>query len=270
MDSYYYRQVRFGPGSISPAVRYLIIANVAVFLVQSILWRFFNTGAFDLYFGMRPDLFVKHFYLWQPFTYMFLHGGLFHILFNMLFLWMFGTEVEQRMGTRDFTIFYIFCGVGAGLLTCVFWNNWNVTTIGASGAIYGVFVAFGLMFPNRMILLFFMIPIRAYYLMAGLVAMQLYGLIFSPGGSVSYVAHVGGAALGYLFLRYQSTITAMIDDYIDKHEEQKEYILRQEKVNEQKKTDEILDKINHEGMHKLTRAERKFLRDRSRRKRRKM
>lgn len=269
MDSYYYRQVRFGPGNISQAVKYLIIANVAVFLLQSILWRFFPEIPINSILGMRPESFIGHFFIWQPVTYMFLHGGLFHILFNMLFLWMFGTEVEERMGTRDFTIFYFFCGIGAGILTCVIPANWHIPTMGASGAIYGIFVAFGLMFPNRMILLFFMIPVKAYYLMMGLVALQIYSLVFSPGGNISYIAHVGGAGLGYLFLRYHSRVSKMIDNYVDNKEQRKEQQGREETLNEQKKTDEILDKINKEGMHKLTRAERKFLRDRSRRKRNK-
>lgn len=257
---YVYRQVQFGPGYITPVVRNLIIANVAVFLVQSILSLTSFRGFLELHGGMTPSLFIKGFHLWQPVTYMFLHGGVMHLIFNMFFLWMFGTEVEQRIGSRMFSVYYFFCGIGAGLLTCLFWQNWDVPTIGASGAIFGVLLAFGLLFPDRMVLLFFVIPVRAFYFAIGIGVIELYYLIFMPKGSVSYIAHVGGMLFGYIYLRFNREITIGLGKVRIK----KPGGAQSEKRSfeeDQRRVDEILDKINREGIHRLTRAERNFLRE---------
>jgi len=275
--SYYYRQVQFGPGSPPPVVKKLLIANVAVFLAQSLLWRFIGGGDWlVMHFGMTPALFLKKLHLWQPFTYMFLHGGLFHVFLNMVYLWMFGTEVEQKMGSRQFWRFYIFCGVGAGIMsyllsTAVAYITHDpmagmVPTIGASGAIFGVMLAFGLFFPNRIILLFLVVPVRAYYLVIGLGLLNLYSLVFVQG-QISYIAHVGGMLCGYLFLKYYGEIIGTIEEYAERgaQEKRRKRIMREKE--EQKRVDEILDKINRDGMHKLTREERNILRDRSKRRR---
>src|SRR5438093_9522849 len=133
----------FGPGRLSTAIKWLIAANVAMFLIQ-----FFVAGVTDV-LGLRPARVVGSFWVWGLATYMFLHAGFFHIIFNMLALWMFGTELEHRWGTRYFLKFYAVTGVGAGALTLLvsllpfgFGRQlWNANIIGASGAIYGVLLA---------------------------------------------------------------------------------------------------------------------------------
>lgn len=277
--SYYYKQVQFGPGGLSPLIKNIIIANVAVFLLQSIVSRFTGYGGWlELHFGLTPALFLRSLHFWQPFTYMFLHTGLFHILFNMFFLWMFGTEVERKMGSRQFAIYYLSCGIGAGVLSYFFTlfaifiglqpqDAWFIPTIGASGALFAVMLAFGLFFPDRMILVFFMFPVKAFYLVIGLGLLELYHLVFSPGGNVSYIAHLGGMLFGYLFLRYQGTIMGTIEEYAERGAEYRHRTEIAQKLNEQEQIDKILDKINREGMHKLSREERKILRDRSKRRR---
>ena len=271
--SYYYRQVQFGPGSPTPVVKNLIIANVAVFLVQSILTFTDYSNWVVFHFGMTPALFLRSLHIWQPFTYMFLHGGLFHVGLNMIFLWMFGTEVEQRMGSRQFSIYYFACGIGAGIITYFFSIPFSlfgdghmamIPTVGASGALFGVMLAFGLFFPNRIVLLFLILPVKAFYLVIGLGLLNLYSLVFVQGG-VSYIAHLGGMLCGYLFLRYYGDIAGAYLDYSDRKEETRRENDRRKNEEEQKKVDEILDTINRDGMHTLSRAERKFLRDRSRR-----
>src|SRR3954469_6184419 len=140
----------FGPGPVSSALRALIIANVVVFFAQAVMPQLTDL------FGLRPYL-VVHGWLWQLGTYMFLHGSLFHILFNMLALWMFGAELERMWGTRYFLKFYFATGIGAGLLTVVFSflpfdasrQIYASNVIGASGAIYGLLLAYGLYFPDR-------------------------------------------------------------------------------------------------------------------------
>ncbi len=266
MDKYYYKQVRFGGGSIGPVVRTLIIANVAVFLAQSAIAQFTPYGRWLLlHFGMTPANFLLHLNLWQPVTYMFLHGGLMHILMNMFVLWMFGTEVENRMGSRTFAVFYFFSGIGAALLTCVFLRNWGVPTIGASGAIFGVMLAFGLMFPDRIILVFFIIPMRAFYFVMLMGLLELYYLVFGLGGGISYSAHVGGMLFGYIFLRYGSKIMGFVDEKAGRYEAKQKLDRFERTEDAQRRVDTILDKINREGIHKLSRAERNFLREQARR-----
>jgi len=282
--SYYYRQVQLGPGAPGPFLRSIIIINIAVFLASLLIGNYiFHGGHFFgwLYshFGMTPSFFLRYLHLWQPVTYMFIHShtGILHIFFNMLMLWMFGTEIEQRMGSRRFGIFYFFCGAGAGILSYLFSfvcvaagmkEAWQVPTVGASGAIYGVMMAFALFFPNRLILLFFIIPIRAFYLMMGLGLMQLYYLVSMPYGGISYIAHVSGMLLAFLFLKYQWPVAGFVEGIAEQRREEK---TRQEKTRaeeDQKRIDCILDKINTGGMHTLTKEEKNFLRERSRRRRR--
>jgi membrane associated rhomboid family serine protease len=266
MDRYYYKQVRFGPGSIGPVVRSLIIANVAVFIIQSAVASFTSYNGWMLaHFGMTPVYFIRAFHLWQPVTYMFMHGGLFHLLMNMFVLWMFGMDVERRMGSRTFAIFYFFCGIGAGLLTCVFLRNWDIPTIGASGAIFGVMLAFGLMFPDRIILVFFVLPMRAFYFVLLLGLFELYYLVFGLRGGISYSAHVGGMLFGYLFLRYSGKIMGFVDEKTGRIQATRKLADLERSEDAQRRVDTILDKINREGIHKLSRAERNFLREHARR-----
>jgi membrane associated rhomboid family serine protease len=192
----------FGPGPLTPAIKAIMIANGVMFVITYFLQDLI------LVFGLRPaDLFDK-FAIWQLVTYMFLHGGISHILFNMLTLWMMGTELEHRWGTRFFTKFYFVCGIGAGLTqvlvgliplptTSVFFTN---VTIGASGAIFGLLLAYALYFPTRPILMFFIFPVPAKYFVMILGAIQLM-LASGGGGGVAYTAHLGGIATGYLYLK---------------------------------------------------------------------
>ena len=140
MENYYNRQqVRFGlgGGNITPAVKQLLIANGIVFFLQMIAG-----DQLIVLFGLSRDFILKKFFVWQFFTYMFLHAGFFHIFFNMFMLWMFGGEVERAWGSKEFLKYYFICGAGAGVFQLVFKP---ALVIGASGAIYGVLIAFVLL-----------------------------------------------------------------------------------------------------------------------------
>ena len=142
----------FGPGPLSTTLKALIGANVAMFVVTS----FMPCAAASIW-AWCPTLVLHQFWVWQLATYMFLHGGLFHILFNMLALWMFGTELERIWGTRYFLKFYFVTGIGAGALTVLFsllpfgfaQQVQHSVIIGASGAIYGLLLAYAMYFPDR-------------------------------------------------------------------------------------------------------------------------
>lgn len=192
---------QFGPGPLTPAVKALLIANVALFLVQMAL------PELTAYGGLTPAAVLESFWIWQPVTYMFLHGGLMHLVFNMLALWMFGVELERLWGTRAFARFYMLCGLGAAATTLVvallpfsFADVLYVTpTVGASGAIYGLLAAFGVLFGNRIIYyLFFPVPARIYALIIG--AITLLQSVTSSGGGVAHLAHLGGLVTGWALL----------------------------------------------------------------------
>jgi membrane associated rhomboid family serine protease len=141
--------------------------------------------------------------VWQLVTYMFLHAGITHVLFNMLTLWMFGLQLERDWGTRRFLKYYFYCGIAAGV--CVLVVNmllgyWGTVTLGASGAIFGVLVAFGVMYPDQTVLMYFLFPIKAKYLVMIFVAIELL-LTFGPNTGVSTIAHLGGAAFGFVYLK---------------------------------------------------------------------
>jgi membrane associated rhomboid family serine protease len=141
---------------------------------------------------------------------MFLHGGLLHLLFNMLTLWFFGVQLEQDWGARRFLKYYFYCGMAAGVSVVGFniaaaaltgsptW--WNVPTVGASGAIFGVLVAFGVLYPDQTVLMSFLFPIKAKYMVMIYAAIELI-LIIGPSTGVSNIAHLGGMAFGYLYLK---------------------------------------------------------------------
>lgn len=192
---------QFGPGGISPAVKMLLIANVALWILNLIV------PAMTLGLGLSPrDVFTK-FAFWQPVTYLFLHDtrGFSHLLFNMLALWMFGTELERTWGTRFFTKYYFVTGVGAAMTTLLLaWFSDGIyysLTVGASGAIYGLLLAWAMYFPHRTIYFYFLFPIpaRVFVMIVGAIAfLSSFG---GPGGGIAHVAHLGGLVVGYLYLK---------------------------------------------------------------------
>jgi membrane associated rhomboid family serine protease len=178
-------------------VKAIVIACVIVFLFQ----RFIAPESFTQLFGLVPSKVLYSGYVWQLVTYIFLHdtGNLLHLVFNMLGLWMFGSDLEQFWGTKRFMRFFFVCGIGAGVLFTLLSRS-DITTIGASGAVYGVLLAFGLLFPDR-IIYYIIFPIKAKYFVMIMGALAFYASIGSRNSGVAHVAHLGGMACGYLYLR---------------------------------------------------------------------
>ena len=197
-----YRTLSFS-GYFTKGVKWLLISNTVVFLVQYLSSRSELAPHITALFALRSYGVLRTFMVWQLFTYMFLHGGVWHLLFNMLTLWMFGTQLEGDWGTRRFLKYYFLCGVAAGVcvvLANVLVGDWYTQTIGASGAIFGVLVAYGVMYPNQTVLMNFLFPIKAKYMVMIYAAIELL-LTFGPNTGVSTVAHLGGMAFGYVYLR---------------------------------------------------------------------
>ena len=193
--------VSFGPGRMTPAVKLLVIVNVVMFVLNLIV------PLMTLRLGLQPQAVFEQFAIWQPVTYMFLHdiGGVGHILINMLSLWMFGTELERTWGTRFFTKYYFVTGIGAAatsLILSLFIDDiYYTVTVGASGAIYGLLLGYGMYFPNRPIYLYFVFPIPAKYFVMIVGAIAFLSALGGPGGGVAHTAHLGGLVVGYLYLK---------------------------------------------------------------------
>ena len=190
-----------GPGAPTPAVKLLLITNIALFFLNAIVG-----DVMTIRLGLSPQSVFEDGALWQPVTYMFLHStrGLGHILFNMLALWMFGTELERTWGTRFFTKYYFVTGIGAAatsLVLSLFIDDiYHSTTVGASGAIYGLLIAYAMYFPHRTIYyIIFPIPARVFVTIMGLIA--FWSSINGDGGGVAHTAHLGGLVVGYLYLK---------------------------------------------------------------------
>ncbi len=169
----------------------------AVFLLQT-----FVSGRITLYLGLVPILVWKKYFLWQLATYIFLHGGFSHILFNLLALWMFGGELENYWGSRKFLGYFFFCGIGAGICTVVFSPYQFIPVIGASGAIYGILLAFGWLFPNRPIYIYFLFPIPAKFLVIIYGLIELFASMEGTGGGIAHLTHLGGLLFGILYMAY--------------------------------------------------------------------
>ena len=203
----------FGPPVTPPVIKQLLIANAVVFFAQFAL----RLPIFDLLMA-RPDDFWTRGYLWQPFTYMWMHGGLGHIAANMFSLWMFGSQVALVWGAQRFLRYYLLCGVGAGLIIVTYpWipvllggvgrESLGYPTLGASGAIFGVLLAYSLTWPDRTIMLIFPpVAFRAIWLIPLLFFMEIY---FGPP-NVSHTGHLGGVLVGWLLLRSQGDARGLL------------------------------------------------------------
>ncbi|MDZ7637152.1 MAG: rhomboid family intramembrane serine protease [Bryobacterales bacterium] len=193
-----------GGGPVPPAVKLLLISNTAVFLVSFFADMLGAGGIFAL-LGLSPRMVLNNGTIWQFATYMFIHSpnGIGHILFNMLALWMFGSDLERDWGTRFFMKYYLVCGIGAGMMDLVirllFSLRMDVLIIGASGAIFGLLLAYGMLYPNRTILFMLLFPIQAKYFVM-IIGGIAFLMSFQSGDGVSHVTHLSGMLFGFLYL----------------------------------------------------------------------
>ena len=283
-DSYYKPGFGVTIGSKwTRVIMILIIVNVTVFIIQLLFstissqWGVPTMGMspetdgvvhhvtlgpdrFTTLFWLYQPLAIGKLWLWQFVTYMFLHSvsDPWHIIFNMLVLWMFGSEVEKAMGTRKFLTMYFTAGIFAGIFGCLFTPNNPI--LGASGAIFAVEIAFAMFYPNATII-FFVFPIKAKYLVTIFAGITVFNCLMPTGGNVAHFAHLGGLLYGFLFIRYEPRFTNFI---ISRQNQQKENEYRKEEE-VRKVVDALLDKVNRTGMKSLTRRERSYLKNASKR-----
>ena len=301
--------------NIPTITKNLLIINVLMFVATFV----FQRGGIDLNDVLGLHFFMaSEFHLYQLLTYMFMHGGLQHIFFTMFALWMFGCVVENVWGPKKFLFYYISCGIGAGLIqelvqyisyfviddlgsyeyvnlngvsvTVDYYLN-QLTTVGASGAIYGILLAFGMLFPEERIFIFPLpVPIKAKWFILAYVAIELFSALGTSGDGVAHFAHLGGMLFGFLMIRYwqkhpgggsgygrsggQQFFDRLRNNWEKRShknagdggahshtESDKDWQYNQHKQATQKEIDEILDKIRRSGYDSLTEEEKKKLFD---------
>lgn len=197
---YYSGVGRLFGGPAAKTVKTIIIINVAVFLVQLIA-QIAGIRAIFVAFALIPWRVTHELTLWQFITYMFLHGGVFHILFNMLTLYMFGNELERYWGAARFLRYYLITGIGAGVCSWIVGPESSIAIVGASGAIYGILLAYGLLYPNRIIYLNLLLPIKVKWMVLIMGAVAFLSSVTGGEPGVAHVAHLGGMLVGYVMLR---------------------------------------------------------------------
>jgi membrane associated rhomboid family serine protease len=293
-----------------PVIKYLLISNVAVFVLQHFFLDTLKFGDTNLgmtffrLFALQPvfqnvqikSAFIGPFMPWQLITYMFLHADFTHIFFNMFALWMFGMELENLWGAKKFLIYYTICGLGAALANLLIAPIFSTVgpTVGASGSIYGVLVAFGYLFPNRQIYIYFLIPIKAKYLVVLYMALEVFAVASQSESGIAHFAHLGGAVVGIIYLlitsrqklnfftsfksqdktgffgsnnntQYkpptysepkQKVFNADYKD-IEQRDYKNEIDVRQQEI--QEKIDTVLDKLSKSGYQSLTDEEKRIL-----------
>ena len=257
-DELYYE--RSLSSNMTPVVMWLIIANVAAFAVQVI----FHLAAPQLNllhgFGLNPKQ-VASLHLWQFATYMFLHsvGNPLHIFFNMLTLYFFGRDIELTLGRLRFIAFYAVAGAIGGLayVAIQLARGVDLPLIGASGAVMGVLVLYACYFPERIVLLI-LFPIKVKWLVLIVFGMDL--VVALNVGGVGSVAHLGGAAFGFAFAR----LGPAIERWLERRRAARESLETESEIDEERMLDEILDKVHAHGLGALTRREKKFLQQMSR------
>ena len=247
-------ELSYKPTLFTDAIKVLVTINFCIFVLQSIARA---ENLFFPLFGLVPKLVWSELMIWQPFTYMFFHGGIWHVLINMFVLWMFGNELERLWGKKFFLNYYFTTGVGAGLVTMIFGLNSMTPIVGASGAVYGVLLAYGVVYPNRQVYLYGLIPIKSIWFVIG-VGVIAFLSSFNEMSQISHLTHLSGMIIGYLLLkkpvRWKTlwfSISKRVMEYKVQKEEKK--VLQQHVI--ERDVDQILDKINREGFNSLSEEE---------------
>ncbi|HAY33095.1 MAG TPA: rhomboid family intramembrane serine protease [Ignavibacteria bacterium] len=317
MSNYYKRPGLFGGFSLfPPVIKILLVSNTAIFVIFNLLLSGFQIGGISVdllitkYFALNPltpvlfknsfgQITELSFYPWQIFTYMFLHGGFFHLLLNMFALWMFGVELENMWGQKRFLYYYFLCGVGAGLCNLLIAPMFTSVgpTVGASGAVYGILVAFGYLFPNRSIYIYGILPVKAKFLVIFYMLLEIFAVAGGQESNIAHIAHLGGGLVGLIYMlvvfkRSNSffNTSSFKDKFKTPSPEKKTYSpsvfssggkVSKENVSEakyeeldqtdfkkeledqhkqaQEKIDRILDKLSEGGYQSLTEEEKKVL-----------
>jgi len=280
---------------LPPVVKNLLIINGLMYLATAV----FRTRGIDLTDILGLHYFTaQDFHIWQPVTYMFMHGNFGHIFFNMFALWMFGAALENTWGEKRFLIYYLVCGIGAGIIQQLAWTfelshiemvnlgggelitkgNFinRFVTVGASGSVFGLLLAFGMMYPNSVIYIYFLIPLKAKWFVIIYGALELFLGVTGTNDGIAHFAHLGGMLFGFFLILHWNKENRFFrfkmptfkkkrsHKYTISSNYQYECPLSDEEYNYQKKQNEekinqILDKISKSGYESLSKEEKDFL-----------
>ena len=241
----------YKPTLFTNAIKVIISVNFGIFVLQSLSQ---SEALFFPLFGLVPKLVWSDRMIWQPFTYLFLHGGVWHILINMFVLWMFGGELERLWGKHEFLKFYFITGIGSGLVTLLFDLQSMTPIVGASGAVYGVLLAYGLTYPNRTVYLYGIIPVKSIWFVLG-IGLIAFMSSFNNMSQISHMTHLSGMLIGYFMLKKPFRLSGLWFQIRKKTLEyriQKEEKKMSRKFQVESDINRILDKINQEGFDSLT------------------
>lgn len=260
----------FGGYHLSPWVKRLLIANAAMFLLTWLV------PVLVAYLAFAPSRILTQ--PWGLLTYMFVHGDFWHLFFNMLALFFFGPPIEERWGSREFIKYYLICGLGGAVLSVVF--AFNSSIVGASGAVFGIMLAFAMMWPDVPIYIWGIFPVKAKWLVVALAALSFFSAFGGASDGVAHFAHLGGFAAGFLYIKLEDRTNQSVGRVRKMFARRKFKVVpgegtapkpeppRARRRGEDRTLDEVdrvLDKISTQGMASLTEEERKLLDEVSRR-----
>ena len=251
-------QFSWRPRYFTDAIKVLIGLNLLLFIFKSI-----SRGEINLVeiFGLSPETIWPM--VWQPFTYMFIHGDFWHVAINMLVLFLFGSELETIWGRQGFIKYYIITGVGSGLIWILFqsFSSSSAYLIGASGAVYGILTAYGLMFPNRIVYIYFLFPVKVKWFVIILGAVAFFSSLGSHS-NISHLTHLSGMIIGFTYLRFnrqwKKFVFSMRKQILESKIKREEN-LKKKKRKLQEDVDQILDRINQVGYDGLSDSEKSRL-----------
>jgi membrane associated rhomboid family serine protease len=247
---------------LSGAVKWLLAANVAFYIGQQ-----FFPGQLEYALGLVPSRVIGSLRIWQPLTYLFLHGSFFHLLINLFTLWMFGRELEAAWGTKEFLKYYFACGIGAGIINTLVDPFSTLPVIGASGAIYGLLVAFAMVYPDSLIYLYGIIPLRARSFVVLLGVIEFFSSFHASATPVARFAHLGGMAVGYAYLKsfefrgfMDRAFHRVLDLFVVRRSRPSFTVHRPEESDLVQEVDRILEKVLAQGAESLTEREKEVMR----------
>ena len=234
-------------GSLPKATKSLIYICGGFFLLE-----FFLKDYLIYYLGLTPLRVTDSFWIWQIGTYIFLHGGFWHFFFNILMLWIFGRIVEDALGTKEFLLYFFMCGIGAGIISVLFSFGSARPIIGASGSIYGLMVAFAILYPKQIVYLYFLFPVKAWQMVAILVVMELAMSFSSSNSNIANMAHLGGMFIGFLYFKF-------VRGGVQLNMSQFGLFGKDRKVDDETEINRILEKISKKGLSSLSDKEKDIL-----------
>lgn len=246
-------QFTWNPRTFTDAIKVLIFINIGMYLL-----KIMTSSQLDMVriFGLSTQTIWP--LIWQPITYMFMHGGVWHVVINMFVLWMFGSELESIWGKKEFIKYYFVTGIGAGLI----WLLFNIggsssILIGASGAVYGILMAYGLIFPNRTVYIYFLFPVKVKWFVLFIGAIAFFSSM-GTGSNISHLTHLSGMLIGYLYLRFSDhwrNISFNLRKKIVELKSQQKEKNNQMKMELEQELDMLLDKANICGWESLSEEE---------------